>query len=431
MTHTVLVVGSGGREHALAHKLALSPQVSRVMVAPGNGGTTWDAAPGLASCENAPVSVGNFDGLVALAQENDVSLTVVGPEVPLTEGIVDRFEAEGLRIFGPVQAAAQLEGSKAFARDFMHEVNIPSPAYGVFTDVDAANAFIDDFGKPLVVKASGLAAGKGVLICDTAEQAKDAVKTVLVDAVFGDAGAQVVLEERLSGDEFSVLAFCDGAVAVPMMIARDHKRALDGDGGLNTGGMGAYAPTTDLTPEEIQEITETVLQPTISAMAQRGTPYKGVLYAGLMRTPDGMRVLEFNCRFGDPETQVVLPMLESDLYDVMNACIDGELSKMPLAWHEGACATVVLASPGYPGTYPKGIVITLEPDALTSTVYHAGTTRNAAGELVTSGGRVMAVTSIAETLEAALDEVYQDIEAKHVHFDQMHYRTDIGRTTLG
>lgn len=425
MSQTVLVIGGGGREHALAWKLAQSPQVNHVIVTPGNGGTTWQSSDTLASCESIHIAVDDFDGLLQLAKDRDVSLTIVGPEVPLALGIVDKFEAEGLRIFGVSKAAAQLEASKAFARDFMKDVNIPSPAYGIFTDEDKAIEFIHEFGKPVVVKASGLAAGKGVLICDTPQEAEDAVHQIIANRAFGSAGDSIVIEEQLYGDEFSVLAFCDGKIAVPMMVARDHKRALDGDQGLNTGGMGAYAPATDITQAEIDEISERVLQPTVSAMAQQGTPFKGILYAGLMRTNDGIRVLEFNCRFGDPETQVVLPMLDSDLYTLLNACIDGTLSDQTINWHDGACATVVLASGGYPESYPKGIPITIENPDDDIQIFHAGTTSKD-GQLVTSGGRVMALTAQSDTLDKALDTIYATI-GKNVSFDKMHYRTDIGR----
>lgn len=426
MRQTVLVVGKGGREHALAWKLAQSPQVRHVIVAHGNGGTSWEASEALASCESVDVAVDDFDGLIHLVKERDVHLTIVGPEVPLSLGIVDAFEAEGLRIFGVSRAAAQLEASKAFARDFMQTVGIPSPVYGIFADEAVATEFVHDLGKPVVVKASGLAAGKGVLICNTPEEAEAAVYQILAERAFGVAGDEIVIEEQLYGDEFSVLAFCDGKVAVPMMVARDHKRALDGDMGLNTGGMGAYAPATDITQAEIDEISACVLQPTVTAMAERGIPFHGILYAGLMRTDDGIRVLEFNCRFGDPETQVVLPMLKSDLYTLLNACIDGTLSEQTIEWHDGACATVVLASGGYPEQYAKGIPISINNIDDNVLIFHAGTTVNDEEQLVTSGGRVMALTAQDSHLEAALDRIYTSI-GDAVYFKNMHYRTDIGR----
>ena len=427
MSHTVLIVGAGGREHALAWKLAQSSQVGHVIVAPGNGGTIWPETENFASCESAAIAVDNFPALIQLAKARDVSMTVVGPEVPLALGIVDAFEAEGLRIFGVSRAAARLEASKAYARDFMQNNSIPSPVYSVFENEADAIEFIHDFGKPVAVKASGLAAGKGVIVCDTPQEAEAAVKQMMTDKSFGAAGDQIVIEERLYGDEFSLLAFCDGKIAVPMMIARDHKRALDGDEGLNTGGMGAFAPAIDISEAEIAEIQRRILQPTVTAMAANQTPYRGTLYAGLMRSEDGIKVIEFNCRFGDPETQVILPMLQSDLCSIMNACIDGTLSGQNITWHEGACATVVLASGGYPGKYEKGIPITINAPDEEIQIFHAGTTLND-DELVTSGGRVLAVTTRAPQLDDALNRIYASI-GTDVSFENMHYRTDIGRTS--
>lgn len=425
MSHPVLIVGGGGREHALAWKLAQSPQVKHIIVAPGNGGTIWDATDKRASCESVAIGVTDFDALIDLAQVRNVSLTVVGPEVPLADGIVDAFEAAGLRIFGPAQASAQLEASKAFSRAFMTEVRIPSPEYGTFSRQDDALEFVREFNAPVVVKASGLAAGKGVLICESVAEAEQAIKSIMEENAFGSAGDEIVVEERLIGDEFSVLAFCDGQVAVPMMIARDYKRALDGDEGLNTGGMGAFAPTPDISAEEIEYITRCILQPTVDAMSRKGTPYKGVLYAGLMRSGTDIKVLEFNCRFGDPETQVVLPMLDSDLFAIMNACIDGTLAGVDIRWKDGACATVVLASPGYPDRYPRGLPITVGETASDTIIFHAGTTV-IGDQLVTSGGRVMAVTAQADTLETALERIYSEI-GETVYFEGMHFRHDIGR----
>ncbi len=430
MKQTVLIVGGGGREHALAWKLAQSPHVKHVLVAPGNGGTNWDATDTLASCEQVDSAVDDFARLLQLATEHDVSLTVVGPEVPLALGIVDVFTAQGLRIFGVSKAAAQLEASKSYSRDFMNRVGIPSPVYGIFREEAPAVDFIHDFGKPVVVKASGLASGKGVLVCDTAQEAEAAVHQILAEKAFGAAGDEVVIEARLNGDEFSVLAFCDGQTAVPMMIARDHKRALDGDQGLNTGGMGAFAPATDISPAELADISRRVLQPTVEAMAEQGTPYHGILYAGIIRAADAIKVLEFNCRFGDPETQVVLPMLKSDLYTILNDCIDGTLNVQTITWHDGACATVVLASGGYPESYPKGIPITIQNPSSDIQIFHAGTALTPDGQLVTAGGRVLTLTARHECLGDALDTIYAQI-GDHIHFDKMHYRTDIGRTSRG
>lgn len=430
----VLVTGSGGREHALAWALSRSEQVSQVYVAPGNGGTTWQAgdgggmSPG-AACESIAIDVNDFEALIAFAREKSVDLTVVGPEVPLAAGIVDAFQAAGLRIFGPSQQAAQLEASKAYSKAFMVEQGIPTAAYGAFTAYDPARRFLSEFGRPAVVKADGLAAGKGVIVCDTSVQAEQALYTIMEQRAFGEAGETVLIEERLTGREVSVLAFSDGETAVPMVLARDHKRALDGDAGPNTGGMGAIAPSPDVTPEQLESIMQTVIQPAIEGMHDLGTPYIGVLYAGLMLTDAGIRVLEFNCRFGDPETQVILPLLKTDLYTILDACVRGTLSETPVTWHDDHCATVVLASPGYPGSYPKGLPIsglaTLPDDVI---VFHAGTQQTDSG-IVTSGGRVLAVTARGETLTAALDRAYAGVGA--IDFDDKHYRMDIGRTAPG
>ncbi|MCA9931146.1 MAG: phosphoribosylamine--glycine ligase, partial [Anaerolineales bacterium] len=349
----VLVVGSGGREHALVWKLAQSERVEQIFVAPGNAGTAVSAT-------NIPIQANDVPKLVQFAQENNIGLTVIGPEVPLAAGVVDTFWAAGLTIFGPTQAAARLESSKAFAKAFMVKHGIPTAAAGTFTNYDDALTYVEaqHTAPGLVIKAGGLAAGKGVIICDDVAQAKTALQQIMVDRTFGSAGDEVVIEERLSGPEVSLLAFCDGKTAVPMLPARDHKRVYDNDKGPNTGGMGAFAPPRDVNQALIDEIMSTVIQPTIDGMAANGTPYAGVLYAGIMLTPDGPKVLEFNCRFGDPETQVILPMLDSDLADIMLACIAGRLQPEMVQRHDGGCATIVMASPGYPGSYPKGLPIT-------------------------------------------------------------------------
>ena len=438
MTSTnVLVVGAGGREHALAWALSRSPQVAQVFVAPGNAGTEWAAhqtphglQPHAAAC-NIAIAADDFPALIAFAQENDVTLTVVGPEVPLAAGIVDAFQDAGLAIFGPSQAAAQLEASKAFAKDFMRENNIPTGDYGAFSDYNEARAYLDNFDGPVVVKADGLAAGKGVLICNTINEAEAALKQVMQDRAFGSAGETVVIEERLTGPEISVLAFADGKTVAPMVVARDHKRALDGDQGLNTGGMGAFAPTPDVPQHLIDNIVRDVIQPTIDGMAARGTPYVGILYAGLMLTPNDPKVLEFNCRFGDPETQVILPLLKTDLYQVFMTCIEGRLDTIDVRWRGESCATVVLAAPGYPESYPKGLPIT-GLESLTSTddiiAFHAGTILKD-GQCVTSGGRVIAITALGADLPQALERAYRGVEM--LHFDGMHYRCDIGKTQAG
>lgn len=426
---SVLIVGRGGREHALAWALARSPQVDQIYVAPGNGGTTWSANPDATGLEaraaSQNINLTSIPDLLKFAQEQAIDLTIIGSEVPLVDGIVDDFQHADLAIFGPSQASAQLEGSKAFAKDFMRANHIPTAEYGVFTEYDPALKFIRNFGRPVVVKADGLAAGKGVLVCDTVEEAEAALHQIMQAKTFGLAGQQVVIEERLIGREISVLAFADGQTVVPMPVARDHKRALDGDAGLNTGGMGVFTPTPDVTPAQLEEIYQTVLQPVIEGMQKRGTPYHGVLFAGLMLTADGIRVLEYNCRLGDPETQVILPLLENDLYAVFQACIDGNLAEVDLQWKSSACATIVLASEGYPEIYPKGLPITGYEDSAENTIiFHAGTKR--AGEnLVTSGGRVMALTVLGDDLATTLQTAYQQVE--HIQFAGMHYRRDIGK----
>jgi phosphoribosylamine--glycine ligase len=423
----VLLIGSGGREHALAWKLAQSPHVAQIYVAPGNGGTAWAAQDDFVASENVPLAIDDFPALIAFAQAQQIALTVVGPEVPLAAGIVDAFQAAGLRIFGPSAAAAQLEASKAFAKDFMTEQGIPTARYVIVEDEAAARQYLREHDTPLVVKADGLAAGKGVIVCDNREEAGMAVHKMFVERAFGDAGATVILEERLNGREVSVLAFCDGHTVKPMRLARDYKRVYDGDQGGNTGGMGAIAPVDDLTPAMLDDITQRVLQPVLTGMAALGTPYVGILYAGLMLTADGYQVLEFNCRFGDPETQVLLPLLKTDLYEIFIACIEGRLDQLTIEWHDGACATVILAAGGYPDQYAKGLPISgLANDALPADVlvFHAGTVGRA-GQHFTNGGRVLAVTAQADTLPQALARVYATIP--QIHFDGQHYRRDIGR----
>ena len=407
----VLVVGGGGREHAIVWKLQQSEHVQQIFVAPGNAGTARNVNP---------------KDIVSFAQENAIDLVVVGPEAPLVDGLVDRLMAVGIKTFGPSQAAAQLEGSKAFAKSFMYENGVPTAEYGKFDTVEAAFNFIDRAAFDVVVKADGLAAGKGVIVCDDKSQAKDAVLAILQDKQFGAAGSSVIIEERLTGKEASILAFCDGQHVVLMPPSRDHKRALDNDEGLNTGGMGAFAPVPDISAHDLSKYKHTIFEPIINAMAAQGTPYKGVLYAGLILTPQGVKVLEFNCRFGDPETQVILPLLESDLVEIMLACVDGTLDKVDIRWKDGACATVVIASPGYPGSYPKGLLISglnaVTDDAI---VFHAGTSRSQSGEVLTAGGRVLSVSATGDTLEQALNTAYEGVQ--QIHFDGMHYRRDIGK----
>ncbi len=417
----VLIVGSGGREHALAWRLAQSKRVTQLYVAPGNGGT---------AALNVPVSAEDIAGLRAFAESQGIDLTVVGPEVPLAAGIVDAFQAAGLRIFGPSRAAAQLEASKAFAKEIMRACGVPTAAFAAFEDLEEALGYIHSApfasSPGCVIKADGLAAGKGVFVCADRLEAEQALLRILAAREFGESGNRVIIEERMQGPELSVLAFCDGINVALMPPARDHKRVGEGDTGPNTGGMGAFAPAPGFSAEFLAGVRATVLQPIVDGMRARGTPYVGVLYAGLMLTPDGVRVLEYNCRFGDPETQVILPLLESDLLDVFDACIDGKLAQTPIRWSDGSAATVVLAAPGYPGRYPKGAAIH-GLGALPAGVqaFHAGTSAQD-DVIVTAGGRVLNITATGPDLEAALDAAYRGVSS--VSFEGMHYRRDIGRT---
>jgi len=426
----VLVVGSGGREHALAWALARSPEVAQVYVAPGNAGTLWAANPAAtgwlprAAAANVPIKADDVAGLRDFALEQSISLTVVGPEVALAAGLVDAFQAAGQRVFGPVQAAALLESSKAFAKQFMQEYSIPTAAFAAFTDFAAARDYVRRLNGPCVVKADGLAAGKGVLMCDDADDAEAALRQILVEQAFGSAGARVVVEERLEGREISALAFCDGQHYALMPLTRDHKRVYDDDQGPNTGGMGAYGPIPDGDNAQRETIGRTVLQPALDGMAARGTPFVGVLYAGLMQTADGLKVLEFNCRFGDPETQVILPLLDDSLARILLACVDGRLAETTPCWRDGVCVTVGLASANYPGAYTTGLPISgLDAAADDVVVFHAGTASRD-GQIATAGGRVLSVSAWGADLPAAAERAYSHIP--NIHFDGMHYRRDIG-----
>jgi phosphoribosylamine--glycine ligase/phosphoribosylformylglycinamidine cyclo-ligase len=426
----VLVIGSGGREHCLAWKIAASPRVDQVYVAPGNGGTEWGGTEGTAPSRNVAISASDTESLLDFAQENAIDLTVVGPEAPLVVGLVDAFQEAGLAVFGPTRAAAQLEGSKVFAKQFMLAHGIPTGQAQVFDTYEAAAAYLRQVGAPIVVKASGLAAGKGVTVCATSQEAEQALHDAMVARVFGEAGDQVLIEECLTGQEASLLAFCDGQTVVPMVVAQDHKAAYDGDRGPNTGGMGCYAPASLMTPALIEQVTREVLQPAVDGMRAAGTPYVGVLYAGLMLTDAGTSVLEFNCRFGDPEAQVILPLLNTDLVEVLLACIEGRLDQVEVSWDDGYAACVVVASGGYPIHYEKGKVITGLPEASALpgvTLFHAGTRRE--GEKVlTDGGRVLGVTATGPMLKEALDRAYAAV--MRIDFEQMQYRTDIGAKGL-
>ncbi len=419
----ILVIGSGGREHALVWKLAQSPQVEHIYTAPGNAGTALLA-------ENVPIAATDIPALVAFAREHRIDLTVVGPEAPLVAGLVDAFADAGLRAFGPSAAAARIEGSKAFAKRFMLEEGIPTSPAEIFSRYEDALAYLRRQQAPIVVKASGLAAGKGVIVCQTLEEAENALDLIMRKRAFGAAGDEVLIEEYLEGQEASLLAFSDGTTVVPMVPARDYKRVGDGDRGPNTGGMGGYAPSIHLTPEHVDQAMARILRPAVAGLRNRGTPYVGVLYAGLMLTPEGPKVLEFNCRFGDPETQVILPLLESDLVDILLACLEGRLSPDLVRWRKGAAATVVLAAEGYPGPVRQGDPIFGLEEAATvpeCIVFHAGTQRRGE-QVVTSGGRVLAVSAVGPDLPVAIERAYQ--AAGRIRFAGMHYRRDIGAEAL-
>ncbi|MED4123604.1 phosphoribosylamine--glycine ligase [Halalkalibacterium halodurans] len=415
----VLVIGSGGREHTIAWKFAQSEKVERVYVAPGNDGMS-----DVATC--VAISEQDHDQLVAFAKENKIGLTFVGPEVPLLAGIVDRFQEEGLRVFGPSKRAAEIEGSKSYAKQVMKTYNIPTGSYEVFTSFDEAKAYVEAEGVPIVIKADGLAAGKGVVVALTNEEAIAALDDMLNQDKFGGAGARVVIEEYLEGEELSLMAFVHGETVIPMVGAQDHKRAFDGDQGPNTGGMGAYSPVPQFSDVQLKQAVNEILIPTARALMQEERSFTGILYAGLMMTADGPKVIEFNARFGDPETQVVLPRLKSDLVNVIESLLDGQ--EPELEWDEQAVLGVVLATKGYPGSYEKGYTISgleqLEDDTL---VFHAGTKREEE-ELVTNGGRVLLVAKQASTLREAQAAVYEEINK--VKSDGLFYRKDIGSKAI-
>jgi phosphoribosylamine---glycine ligase len=412
----VLVIGNGGREHALAWKLAQSPKVARVFCAPGNAGTALLG-------DNVEIAVEDIDKLLAFAREEGIGLTVVGPEVPLTLGIVDAFRAVGLKVFGPTAKAAELEGSKAFAKDLMAKYNIPTAKYAVFTEAGPAKDYVGRIGAPCVVKADGLAAGKGVIVAMDINTALTAVDEIF-DGRFGESGRRVVVEEFLEGQEVSLLALVDGKTALPMVPVQDHKRIFDGDQGPNTGGMGTYSPPPVFTEELSQEVMEQIVKPTVAAMHKEGREFTGVLFTGLILTKEGPKVLEYNARFGDPETQVIMMRLESDLVEIIEAALEQSLDQVELKWSEGAAVCVVLAAGGYPGDYNKGHVITL-PKELPDwgMLIHAGTSLMG-GIVLTNGGRVLGVVAKGSDLVEARQRAYQ--LAEQVSFEDMFYRKDIG-----
>ena len=419
----VLVVGGGGREHAIIMKLAESPKVTELYCAPGNGGISK-----YAKC--FPVAATDVDGMVKLAKDLQVDLVFVAPDDPLVLGMVDAMQEAGFATFGPNKAAAIIEGSKVFSKNLMKKYQIPTASYEVFHTPEDAMRYMEEKDQfPIVVKADGLALGKGVMIPQNLEEARDAIHTIMEDRIFGESGANVVIEEFLTGPEVSVLCFTDGKAIAPMVSSMDHKRAYDEDLGPNTGGMGTVAPNPYYTDEVAKQCMETIFLPTIQAMQQEGRPFKGCLYFGLMITPKGPKVIEYNCRFGDPETQVVLPRLKTDIIDIFEAINNETLSELDIEWSEKACACVIMASGGYPKSYKKGVEITgLTLGQLDGvTVYHAGT-KIENDKLVTSGGRVLGVTALGDSLADALKKSYEAVE--NIHFDNAHYRKDIGKRAL-
>ncbi|WP_217525651.1 phosphoribosylamine--glycine ligase [Vibrio metschnikovii] len=417
----VLVIGSGGREHALGWKVAQNPQVETVFVAPGNAGTALEP-----KLENVNIAVEDIAGLVAFAQQKQITLTIVGPEIPLVLGVVDAFRDAGLPIFGPTQAAAQLEGSKAFTKDFLARHNIPTAAYANFTEIEPALAYVREQGAPIVVKADGLAAGKGVIVAMTLQEAEDAIQDMLADNSFGEAGSRVVIEEFLDGEEASFIVMVDGENVLPMATSQDHKRVGDADTGPNTGGMGAYSPAPVVTQDVHDRVMREVIYPTVRGMAAEGNPYTGFLYAGLMIDAQGTpKVIEYNCRFGDPETQPIMMRLQSDLVELCLAALDGKLDQVESKWDPRASIGIVLAAGGYPADYRKGDVISGLPteEVAGEKVFHAGTS-DQSGAVVTNGGRVLCATALGESVFQAQQRAYQ--LAKQIEWQGMFYRHDIG-----
>ncbi|ANA80987.1 phosphoribosylamine--glycine ligase [Paenibacillus glucanolyticus] len=419
----ILVIGGGGREHAIVWALAKSPKAGTIYCAPGNAGIGQ-----LAEC--VPIAVSEFEKLAAFAVEKQVGLIVVGPDDPLADGIVDAFDETGIPVFGPRKNAAEIEGSKTFMKDLLHKYSIPTAAYAKFDDYEAALAYLRQQGAPIVVKADGLAAGKGVTVARTLEEAEQALSDIMQSKVFGDAGSRVVIEEFLEGQEMSILAFVDGETVKPMSAAQDHKPAYDDDRGPNTGGMGTYSPLPHIQPSIIEEAIQTIIKPTAKAMVAEGRPFRGVLFAGLMISPDGRpKTIEFNARFGDPETQVVLPRLKTDLLEVFLSAVNGTLADLELEWSDEAAVCVILASGGYPASYPKGIAITgLEDEQDSTIVFHAGTARDAEGTWRTNGGRVLGVVGLGADIASARAKAYE--RAEGITFEGKFNRTDIALKAL-
>ncbi|GLT13048.1 phosphoribosylamine--glycine ligase [Vibrio algivorus] len=418
----ILIIGSGGREHALGWKAAQNPDVETVFIAPGNAGTALEP-----KLKNINIGVEDIDGLVEFAQNNSIELTIVGPEAPLVIGVVDAFRAAKLPIFGPTQAAAQLEGSKAFTKDFLARHKIPTADYANFTEIEPALAYVREKGAPIVIKADGLAAGKGVIVAMTLQEAEDAIQDMLAGNAFGEAGSRVVIEEFLDGEEASFIVMVDGSSVLPMATSQDHKRVGDKDTGPNTGGMGAYSPAPVVTPEIHQRVLDEVIYPTVRGMDAEGYPYTGFLYAGLMIMADGTpKVIEYNCRFGDPETQPIMMRMQSDLVELCLMAIDEKLDEAESHWDPRASIGIVLAAGGYPGDYAKGDVISLPAGAEVEgeKIFHAGTSNNANGDVVTAGGRVLCATALGNTVSEAQQRAYQ--LAKQVSWNGMFHRNDIG-----
>ncbi len=418
----ILIIGGGGREHALAWKIAQSPKVTELFCAPGNPGTASIAT-------NINIPGDDIDRLLEFALDRFIDLTVVGPEQPLVLGLADWFQDNGLKVFGPSAKAAQLEGSKAFSKDLMKKYNIPTADYAAFDDADEARAYVKGKG-PQVVKADGLAAGKGVFVCADEAEAVDAINQIMKDRIFGESGNRIIVEERLEGQEVSLLAFTDGTTVLPMEAAQDHKAVFDGDTGPNTGGMGAYSPAPIFTPELKQEVFQRIIVPAVNGMREDGIPYQGVLYAGLMITDKGPKTLEFNARFGDPETQPLMMRMQSDIVPIMEACADGTLDACALEWKPEAAVCVVMASGGYPGKYEKGKPIQgLDQASLLEgvTVFHAGTKQDG-DDIVTQGGRVLGVTALGDTVQTAIAKAYQAVDK--IRWEGVQFRTDIGKKAL-